>query len=79
MSTQPAVLICAQCRGPLNRGRFQLTRFDPNGAHQGSVNLCSLLCLLNWTYRFSLKKGSQGINMFKDAIMKIGDMLGGRR
>jgi len=51
-------MTCAHCQSYLDRGYFQITRVSRPGAVSAGtavVNVCSLLCLIQWAYRSGVR------------------------
>lgn len=70
------VKICAACKKPLGQ-HFQVTRYSATSEDKGSVVVCSLLCLLNWTYQKILVDGTMLAVGAKNAVQQIIDSLRG--
>ena len=75
MSTKAA---CKHCKNSLERiSHFEVTRFNRKGEREGSVNVCSILCLMNWSYNYAVRRGVAGVLSVREAIARIGHALKG--
>jgi hypothetical protein len=75
-TTREARLICAHCQRPLT-SRFEITQYNSTGAQTIHVNVCSLICLIQWAYRYASYQGQRGIAAIKNAFTQIGNALKG--
>lgn len=61
---------CAFCKKPLG-SRYRLTRIDATGADRGAVDTCSLICVIQWAYSYSISRGVQATEKVKDTIERL--------
>jgi hypothetical protein len=71
-------LTCVHCKKNM-AGYFEVTRVENSGARRGTVRVCSLVCLLNWAYALTLKRGVQGAQLIRNAFISISEALKGPR
>ena len=55
-SSVPAVIVCHHCRKPM-RGYFRVERFNDRGQSTVAASVCSVACLLQWTYGYATTAG----------------------
>lgn len=65
--------ICVMCRKPL-AGHYRVTAVDLNAQDKGTIRACSVLCLVQWAYKFAAERTTQGA-MMVSAAMKDPDIL----
>jgi len=76
----PDELMCAHCRRPVPGVRFEITRYNREGEKKGALNVCSLICLVQWSYGAAISQGVSGVMAVKDTLSNLSNMLrGGRR
>lgn len=68
---------CAYCKKELG-DHFDLARVK-NGERVGVVQVCSLLCLMQWTYNYSVRQGVRGVVGLKTLVGQVVDTLRGKR
>jgi len=69
---------CKHCKNSLERiSHFEVTRFDKKGEREGSVRVCSILCLMHWSYNYGVRRGVAGVLSVREAIARIGYALKG--
>lgn len=72
-------LRCAHCQRALG-SRFEITRYTRDNEKKGALNVCSLICMVQWSYGAAVSHGVQGVMAIKDTLGNLGAMLrGGRR
>lgn len=76
MTTKQSKLQCAHCKRPLT-SRFEITQYNAQGSETIHVNVCSLICLVQWAYRYAAYQGQRGINAVKNALTQLGNALKG--
>jgi hypothetical protein len=67
---------CARCK-QTTPGYFNITRFDAEGHDRGSVQVCSAVCLIQWGYEYSVRRGIQGAAAVHDLISNLRNALQG--
>jgi hypothetical protein len=65
---------CAHCNRPLGP-RFEITRYDAAGAARGTTNVCSIVCLVQWSYDYGIRRGVQGVIMVKSLFGNLVEAL----
>ena len=76
----PDLITCAYCKKPPpSEGYFDVVRRNSQGAPAGTVSVCSLLCLVQWAYAFSVQRGVQMVASAKDVIDRVIGALKGPR
>ena len=68
-------MTCIHCKKALSRDYFRISRMTVPGAVLGHVDVCSLICIVSWTYNFGVKKSTQGVLAVKETIMQISQAL----
>ncbi len=61
---------CAHCKRPVGN-HFKVTRYTAGEEEKGSVTVCSLFCLLNWTYTYSTSQGLQLVQGVSSAFANL--------
>lgn len=70
--------VCAACGAPLEN-YFEVTRFV-GGASRGAVQVCSLLCVMNWSYAYGAQRVTSTLRDLKGAVSRVTSSIrGGRR
>ena len=69
-------LECAHCKRALT-SRFEITQYNTAGSPKLNVNVCSLICLVQWAYRYAAYQGQRGIDAVKNAFAQIQNALKG--
>jgi hypothetical protein len=69
-------MICTSCKSTISTPHYQLNRVDAKGATQGTVTVCSIRCLLSWTYAYGAQRTTMGVMMAKHVF---GQVLGAIR
>lgn len=72
--TTPPPSICAKCQRPL-RSHFKIERIHENGSTTVSASLCSLPCVIQWSYSYATTIGMLGTMKVKSTITSILDAL----
>jgi len=67
---------CAHCGHPM-LAYFKLQRFDANGDPKMNVELCSLVCLLQWLHTTTVERGADAVAAAKGAFTRLVDMFRG--
>lgn len=64
-------LICAHCRKPL-AGYYEIKHVHPDGRESPKlVRACSIICIIQWAYHYSIARGLQGVLTVKSIVDKI--------
>lgn len=76
---QPSV-VCAHChRAFPPQGFYTVSRHGGDGNVTGHVRICSLMCLLNWTYGYAAHEGASLAKSVKDTFARIVETIRGGR
>jgi hypothetical protein len=67
---------CEYCQQVLAE-HFCVTRVGVDGKETLSVRVCSMLCLLRWSYMYSGVQARRGVNAVQNAVQKFFDALSG--
>lgn len=78
MAAEPSVITCAHCRRPSD-SYFQVTRIDASGTERGRVRVCSAICLIQWSYQYTIHSGVRLVQGAKGALDRLVQMLRGIR
>jgi hypothetical protein len=65
---------CVHCKKPL-RGCFEVTRWDVQGEHRGAVRVCSLICLVQWSYAYTIQRGVEGVVAVQEKVASTKDFF----
>jgi len=69
---------CAACGARLEN-YFEVTRFA-GGLPRGSVQVCSLVCVINWAYSYGAHRVTSTFQDLKAAVSRLASSVrGGRR
>lgn len=69
---------CKHCKNSLERtSHFEVTRFSRKGEREGSVSVCSILCLISWSYNYAARRAVGGVLSVRETITRIGHALKG--
>ncbi len=63
--------ICIQCKNGFPRGYFQITKIKADGSEEGSVCVCSIICLIQYAYAYAGRLGQRGLAGVENVIKKI--------
>lgn len=74
----PAVVVCHHCRKPM-RGYFRVERFNDRGQSTVAASVCSVACLLQWTYGYATTAGTIVVGRAKDVWQNVMDLFKGTR
>ena len=58
---------CETCKARLV-AYYQLNRIEASGATQGTVDVCSIICLVKWAYTYGAQRTTMGVMMAKHVI-----------
>lgn len=78
MTTAPLPTTCAKCQHQL-RSYFKIERIHENGQVTVSAALCSIPCVLAWTYSYATMMGLMGAAKAKSVIGSVLELLQGKR
>lgn len=63
---------CVHCKRALDRGHYEIRHINAAGqAAPHEIRVCSLLCLVHWSYNYGLRRGVQGFAMLKNVITAL--------
>jgi len=63
---QPKDNACVTCKKPL-AGHYLVSAVDPQGTTKGTIQVCSIFCLVQWAYGFAARQGARGAMMVQAA------------
>jgi hypothetical protein len=69
---------CIFCGNRLVGTRFEVKQFDKRGELLGTINVCSIVCLVRWSYAYMVKTGVKGVIRVKGLIDRARDLLRGK-
>jgi hypothetical protein len=76
MSEPEAPTICLYCKREL-RGFYEIKHVKPDGSTSPKlVRVCSVVCLIQWAYRYGVSLGVRGLAGLHALITKIGNLRG---
>lgn len=58
---------CAKCQKPLT-SHFQLSRVDVHGKASSTIQLCSIVCVLQYAYAYGTLRSVQGALAVKNTV-----------
>lgn len=65
-------MTCARCRKPFtSRGHFEINRKDGNDKIINAVQVCSLMCLAQWSYEECVRQGVRIVGGAQTAYDRI--------
>lgn len=75
--TEPPPSICAKCQRPF-RSYFKIERVNEAGEPTVSAALCSIPCVLSWTYSYATTIGMMGAAKAKSLLDNVLGLLQGK-
>lgn len=69
---------CAQCQKPLT-SYFQLSRVDVHGKTSSTIQLCSIICVLQYAYTYGTLRGVQGALAVKNTVSGLLSAIRGEK
>ncbi len=62
---------CVQCHRAFARGHFRVTKIKADGAEEGTIRVCSLICLIQWSYAYGARMGVRGVRGLQNVITQL--------
>lgn len=74
----PQPLICANCEKPL-RSFFEIKHVVNGTPSPKMVQVCSILCLVQWGYKYGMTRGIAGLLSLRNELERMAETMKGRK
>ena len=68
--------VCIHCKKYLSN-YFEVTRYNNLKENKGSVKVCSILCLINWSYSYGTQQTVKMAQGIKNLLAQLGQAIKG--
>jgi hypothetical protein len=65
---------CSFCGRPAV-AYYELTKVEKDGTKHGPQQICSLLCLVRWSYEFGTKEVQRGVGLLRGVVRQLTGVL----
>jgi hypothetical protein len=63
-------MTCQQCSNAMS-SHYQLNHINTTGAVDGTVSVCSLICVVRFAYSYGTQRGAMGAMAIKQTVTQL--------